>query len=72
MEEIKNQDKKIIAELTRWDGTKETHEIQRAWIDDIVAAIQAQCTIINNQLGLHIKGGEYFHVDIYEVDNDTN
>lgn len=66
------KDKKIIAEFTRWDGEKETMEIERAWIDDIVTAVEAQYTIINNQLGITIKGGAYCHVDIYEVANDTN
>ena len=66
------QDKKIIAEFTRWDGEKETREIERAWIDDIVTAVEAQYTIVNNQLGITIRGGTYCHVDIYEVANDTN
>lgn len=64
--------KKVVAELTKWDGTKETLEIQREWIDDIVAAIEAQFTIVNKPLGLYIKGSDYFHVDIYEVENDID
>ncbi len=73
MEQNTNQTKKkVIAELIRWDGTKEVREIERAWIDDIVTAVQAQYTIINNTLGISIKGGDYCHVDIYEVDDDTN
>lgn len=63
---------KIVAELTTWSGEKETAEIQRDWIDDIVAAIQGQFTIINNQKGLCIRGGQYCHVDIYEVENDID
>ena len=66
------KNKKIIAEFTRWDGEKETREIERAWIDDIVTAVEAQYTIVNNQLGITIKGGTYCHMDIYEVANDTN
>lgn len=72
IQKTNQKDKKIIAEFTRWDGEKETMEIERAWIDDIVTAVEAQYTIINNQLGIIIKGGTYCHVDIYEVANDTN
>lgn len=66
------KEKTIIAEFTRWDGEKEIREIERAWIDDIVAAVQAQYTIVNNELGITIRGGTYCHVEIYEVANDTN
>lgn len=62
--------KKIIAEFTKWDGTIETQEIQRECISDIVTAVQTQFTIANKQQGLYIKGSDYFHVDIYEVEDD--
>lgn len=59
---------KVFAELKKWDGEKEEIEIKREWIDDIVTAVQAQCMIANKQTGLCINGGQYYHVDIYEVE----
>lgn len=72
MEKENKNTTKIIAELTKWDGTVVAQEIKREWIDDIVAAIQGQFTIANRQQGLVIKGSDYFHVDIYEVANDID
>lgn len=69
---MEQKEKQVIAELIRWDGVMETIRIKREWIDDIVTAVQAQCTIVNNMLGVSIKGGNYCHVDIYEVDDDTD
>lgn len=72
MEVENNKSTKIIAEFAKWDGNVIAQEIKREWIEDIVFAIEGQLTIANKLLGLYIKGSDYFHVDIYEVANDTN
>jgi len=57
---------KVIAEFTKWNGEKEEHEIEREWIDDIVFAVEAQM-FVSIKDKFSIQGGNFSHVDIYEV-----
>ncbi len=56
---------RYIAELTKWNGEKETIKIKKEWIDDIVFAVQSQMYVNNKDTKLEIHGGNYSHVDIY-------
>ena len=40
---------RYIAELTKWNGEKETIKIKKEWIDDIVTAVKAQIFIVYNK-----------------------
>lgn len=64
--------KKIIAELKRWDGKTIKKKIKKSWVDDIVFAVEGQLTIQNKDTELNIKGSDYCHVDIYEVESGDN
>ena len=59
--------KRFIAELTKWDGSKEQREIKKSWIEAIVWAIEGQWFFQSRKLGFPINGANYSHVDIYEV-----
>lgn len=58
---------RYIAELTKWNGEKETIKIKKKWIDDIVTAVKAQIFIVNNKQKFSIVGSNYCHVDIYSI-----
>ena len=58
---------RYIAELTKWNGEKETIKIKKEWIDDIVTAIKAQIFIADNKQKFSIVGSNYCHVDIYSL-----
>lgn len=58
---------RYIAELTKWNGEKETIKIKKEWIDDIVYAIKGQFYVANNKEKFSIVGSNYCHVDIYKV-----
>ena len=64
--------KNIIAELKRWDGKTIKKKIKKSWVDDIVFAVEGQLTIQNKDTNLSIKGSDYCHVDIYEVESGNN
>lgn len=64
--------KNIIAELKRWDGKTIKKKIKKSWVDDIVFAVEGQLTIQNKDTNLSIKGSDYCHVDIYEVESGDN
>lgn len=55
---------KIYAELTYWNGDKETVEIKEEYIDDIVSAVKGQYTFIDNKNHFAVCGGSIYHVDI--------
>lgn len=59
--------KKVIAELIKWNGEIVKCEIKREWAEDIASAVEGQYLFINNQSGFTIRGGDFKHVDIYEV-----
>lgn len=59
--------KRYIAEFKRWDGKKEKRKIKKSWIDDIVFAVETQMTIKNNKTDFGIRGSDFSHVDIFEV-----
>lgn len=58
---------RYIAELTKWNGEKETIKIKKEWIDDIVYAIKGQFYVANNKEKFSIVGSNYCHVDIYSL-----
>ena len=58
----------IIAELTKWNGEKVKQEIKREWIQDIVDAVVGQFTFVDKASGFGINGGQFAHVDVYEVE----
>lgn len=64
--------KNFVAELRKWNGKIEKKKIKKSWIDDIVFAIEGQMTIQNKDTNLSIKGSDYCHVDIYEVESGDN
>ena len=64
--------KKFVAEFKKWNGKTELKKIKKSWIDDIVFAVEGQLTIYNNETDLSIKGSDYCHVDIYEVESGDN
>lgn len=64
--------KNFVAELRKWNGKIEKKKIKKSWIDDIVFAIEGQMTIQNKDTNLSIKGSDYCHVDIYEVESEDN
>ena len=63
----KGEEMRYIAELTKWNGEKETIKIKKEWIDDIVTAVKAQIFIANNKQKFSIVGSNYCHVDIYSL-----
>lgn len=63
-------EKKIVAEFKRWNGKIEKRKVKKSWIDDIVFAVEGQFNVINKRTGLSINGGEFAHVDIYEVEEE--
>ena len=64
--------KNFVAELRKWNGKIEKKKIKKSWIDDIVFAVEGQLTIQNKDTNLSIKGSDYCHVDIYEVESGDN
>ena len=64
--------KNFIAELKKWNGKVAKKKIKKSWIDDIVFAVESQMTVRNNDTDLSIKGSDYCHVDIYEVESGDN
>lgn len=58
---------RYIAELTKWNGEKETIKIKKEWIDDIVFAIRGQFYFRDNTEQITIIGSNYCHVDIYQI-----
>lgn len=58
---------RYIAELTKWNGEKETIKIKKEWIDDIVYAIKGQFYVADIKEKFSIVGSNYCHVDIYKV-----
>ena len=58
---------RYIAELTKWNGEKETIKIKKEWIDDIVFAIRGQFYFRDNNEQITIIGSNYCHVDIYQI-----
>lgn len=59
--------RKYYADLLYWDGHKETIEIKKKFISDIVNAVEGQYTFVNNESGLVVYGGSIFKVDIYTI-----
>lgn len=57
--------RKYYAELLYWNGTKETIEIRKKFIQDIVDAVRGQFTFINRETGLCVYGGSIHTVNIY-------
>lgn len=60
---------RYIAELTKWNGEIEEIEIEKEWIDDIVAAVQSQIFIANNKEKFSLNGRNYRLVNIYEYND---
>lgn len=58
---------RYIAELTKWNGEKETIKIKQEWIQDIVDAVEGQFYFQDNQKKFAIVGSNYCHVDIYKL-----
>lgn len=58
---------RYIAELTKWNGEKETIKIKKEWINDIVDAIEGQFYFQDNDKNFAIVGMNYCHVDIYSL-----
>lgn len=56
---------RYIAELTKWNGEKETIKIKKEWIDDILYAVKGQFYIANNKENFSIVGSDYCNVDIF-------
>lgn len=63
-------EKKYIAEFTTWEGRKVQYEIKREWAEDIAAAVQGQYMFADNKNGFAINGGDFSHVDIFEVKDE--
>ena len=64
--------KKFVAEFKKWNGKTIKKKIKKSWVDDIVFAVEGQLTIQNKDTNLSIKGSDYCHVDIYEVESGDN
>ena len=59
--------KKYIARLVKWSGEVIEQEIKREWAEGIAAAVEGQFMFIDNVSKFCIKGGDFVHVDVYEV-----
>ena len=57
----------IVAELIKWNGEKVNQEIKREWIEDFVSAVRGQYFFANNKEGFAIRGGDFAHINVYEI-----
>ena len=62
---------KCIAELIKWSGEVIVQEIKKDWVSDITSAVIGQYAFADKVRGFAINGGDYMHVNIYEVENGT-
>ena len=60
---------KYIAELIKWTGETVVQEIQKDWIDDVTSAVVGQYSFYDKVRGFGINGGEFRHVNVYEVED---
>ena len=60
--------KKCIAIFTKWDGEIVEQEVKREWVEDIAMAVEGQFTYVDRNSNLCIKGSDFYHVDIFEVE----
>lgn len=60
--------KKCIARLVKWSGEVIYQEIKREWAESIAMAVEGQFTFADNKEKFTINGGDFCHVDVYEVE----